>query len=298
VAEGFFITVCEWASEVRGEVLVFDQGCWYKSEALYDAIRGASFENLILQGTLKEEIQADFDRFLASRETYDRYGIPWKRGVLLVGPPGNGKTHAVKALVNRLSLPCLYVKSFKSEYGTEHGNIHSVFERARQTTPCILVLEDLDSLVDDNNRSFFLNELDGFASNTGVMVLATTNHPERLDPSILDRPSRFDRKYHFELPGLEERVGYLRFWNETVQPELRLSENGTRVVAEATDGYSFAYLKELWLSSMMRWMNKPEPAGMDTVMAEQADLLREQMAYSMDQAVPAAAFVGGEGDED
>ena len=73
-----------------------------------------------------------------------------------------------------------------------------------------------------NNRAFFLNELDGFAANTGVVVIATTNHPEKLDPAILERPSRFDRKYTFTLPAPEERTAYIAHWNTTVEPALRL----------------------------------------------------------------------------
>ena len=68
-----------------------------------------------------------------------------------------------------------------------------VFERARGLRPCVLVLEDLDSLVNDENRSFFLNQIDGFEQNHGLMILATTNHPDRIDSAIIDRPSRFDR---------------------------------------------------------------------------------------------------------
>ena len=69
-----------------------------------------------------------------------------------------------------------------------------VFDKAREMAPCLLVLEDLDSLINDRNRSFFLNQLDGIEGNDGLLVLTTTNHPERLDPALSDRPSRFDRK--------------------------------------------------------------------------------------------------------
>src|SRR6185503_17791707 len=90
IAESFFRAVCDWCTEVRGEILVYDIGGWEKSEELFQAIKSATFENLILPETLKQEIQNDFARFLASREVYEKYGIPWKRGVLLIGPPGNG----------------------------------------------------------------------------------------------------------------------------------------------------------------------------------------------------------------
>ena len=223
VAKDFINAVCRWNAELRGEVLVFSGGCWSKDASLFRAIQGASFDNLILQGNLKQQIREDLERFFAMRQTYEEYGIPWKRGVLFVGPPGNGKTHTVKALINALKMPCLYVKSFRADYGAEENNIRTVFERARKSAPCILVLEDLDSLLNEDNRSFFLNELDGFATNTGIVTLATTNHPEKLDPSILDRPSRFDRKYPFEIPEQPERLAYITLWNETLKPTLRIS---------------------------------------------------------------------------
>jgi AAA+ superfamily predicted ATPase len=277
VAEGFLRAVCEWCAEVRGEILVFDEGEWSKSEELFKAIKTASFDNLILQGRLKQEIQGDFERFFSSRDVYEQYGIPWKRGVLLIGPPGNGKTHMVKALINLLKKPCLYVKSFKSRYGTEPEAMRSVFHRARLTTPCLVVMEDIDSLIDDKNRSFFLNELDGFALNTGVVVLATTNHPERLDPAILDRPSRFDRKYYFELPAAAERRAYLYGWRVRLRPEMAISDGVMERLVSETEGFSFAYLKELFLSSMMQWMSAASPQRMDAIMLERMTRLRDQM---------------------
>jgi AAA+ superfamily predicted ATPase len=277
LAEAFFAEVCEWSSEVRCEVLVFQDGEWTKNKQLFDAIKSATFDNLVLRDTLKQEIQNDFTQFFLSRDIYERYRIPWKRGVLFIGPPGNGKTHTLKALVNQLAQPCLYVKGFKSEYATDQENLALVFARARITTPCVLVMEDLDSMIDDKSRAFFLNELDGFETNTGVVVLATTNHPDRLDPAILDRPSRFDRKYYFDLPASAERTAYVEFWNKELQPELRLSEVMMPELVRQTEGFSFAYLKELFLSSMTRWMAEGECLSMDRVVLAQAVQLRAQI---------------------
>ncbi len=282
MAKDFIGEVCRWNAELRGEVLVFSGGCWKKDARLFRAIQGASFDNLILQGNLKQQIREDLERFFAMRQTYEEYGIPWKRGVLFVGPPGNGKTHTVKALINALNMPCLYIKSFRAEHVTDEDNIHVVFERARKSAPCVLILEDLDSLLTPYNRSFFLNELDGFATNAGIVTLATTNHPEKLDPSILDRPSRFDRKYPFELPEQSERLAYIMLWNETLKPSLRVSEEGAVKLSEMTDGFSFAYLKELFLSSMMSWVGSAEEGNMEQTMVSQVDVLREQMVSTPD----------------
>ncbi len=276
LAEAFFGEVCEWSSEVRTEVLVFQDGEWTKNKELFDAIKSATFDNLVLRDPLKQEIQNDFAQFFLSREVYERYRIPWKRGVLFIGPPGNGKTHTLKALVNQLGKPCLYVKGFKSEYATDQENMRLVFARARITTPCLLVIEDLDSMIDDKTRAFFLNELDGFETNTGVVVLATTNHPDRLDPAILDRPSRFDRKYYFDLPAGAERSAYIAAWNKELRPELRLSEAVTIEVVQQTEGFSFAYMKELFLSSMMQWMATRD-VPMDRIILGQTTQLQEQI---------------------
>ncbi len=202
--------VCEWNTEVRGEILVYENGDWLKDPNLFQSIKTANFDNLILSGTLKQDIQDEFTNFFASSKIYEDYGVPWKRGILFFGSPGNGKTHAAKAIINQTQKPCLYVKSFDSYYGTSHSNISRVFERARQLAPCIVMLEDLDSLIDEDNRSFFLNIVDGFASNQGVVILATTNHPEQIDPALLDRGGRFDSKYHFDLPALTERASYIK----------------------------------------------------------------------------------------
>ena len=76
----------------------------------------------------------------------------------------------------------------------EEGSMQEVFNKARQLSPCVLILEDMDSLINDRNRSFFLNQLDGIEGNDGLLILATTNHFDRLDPGLSSRPSRFDRK--------------------------------------------------------------------------------------------------------
>ena len=277
IARAFFMAVSKWNSEIRSEVLVFD-GHWYKDENLFQDIKGATFDNLVLRGTLKQEIRDDLVQFFASRTLYEKYRIPWKRGILFIGPPGNGKTHAVKALINSMEQPCLYVKSL-------HG-IQQVFDRARRTSPCILVIEDLDSQLHPQNRSAFLNELDGFAANIGIVTLATTNHPERLDPAILDRPSRFDRKYHFELPDTPERFAYLTVWNASLEPTLQLPNEGISKISELTADFSFAYLKELFLSAMMQWITRPEQSTMEEVMMSKVTTLREQMvsAHTLDDA--------------
>jgi hypothetical protein len=276
-ARRFAEEVCAFCNEPRGAILRFTGGCFAHDRELFRAVADSSFDDLVLAGDLKERIVEDFTSFLGARAEYERYGVAYKRGVLLLGPPGNGKTHCLRALVKMLALPCIYVTSLKSRYGTEDGNIDAVFARAKEITPCILVFEDLDAMIHDKNRSFFLNKLDGLSNASGLVTLATTNHPARLDPAILERPSRFDRKYHFDLPGALERERYLAQWNARVDAAMRVEPPAVAELVEETEGFSFAYLKELWISAMIRWVHDRKPGAMRAHLRAQLKTLREQM---------------------
>ena len=108
-------------------------------------------------------------------------------------------------------------------------------------------------MITDRVKSFFLNEVDGLESNEGLMMLGSTNYLERLDAGISKRPGRFDRKYHFALPATAERVKYCEYWrnkltkNNKIEYPPKLSE----AIAEITEGFSFAYLKETFITSLL-----------------------------------------------
>jgi ATPase family associated with various cellular activities (AAA) len=282
VAEAFLRSVCEWCCMPRSQVLVFQGGGWWKNKDLFESVQRASFDDIVLPGGLKQEIQMDLENFFQSKATYEQYGVAWRRGLFFVGPPGNGKTQTVKALIKQARKPCLYIKSFESLHGSVDANVKEVFNRARQSAPCVVVMEDLDSLISKKSLSFLLNEMDGFAENNGIAVLATTNNPERIDPALIDRPGRFDRKFHFGPPGPAERREYLRQWNNSLAEEMRLTEQGLEQVAGVTEGFSFAYLKELRISAMTEWVSGSRTVSMDRVMESRAAILKEQMRSPKD----------------
>lgn len=285
VAEEFILEVARTTHAPSDSVLVFSNGRWSRSHSIYQAMQTASFDNLILAEKMKEEIRDDFLQFLNAEERFAELGVAWKRGALIIGPPGNGKTHCVRALVKQLGIPSLYVQSLSHHYYTAEQMWQEVFDRARGLSPCVLVLEDLDALVTDENRSYFLNQLDGFEQNHGMIVLATTNHPDRIDAAIIERPSRFDRKYHFNLPDHAERLAYLDLWRQQLEPETGLCVADIEIVAADTEGFSFAYLKELVISAVMKWMADPS-VGFAFVMSDQVLSLQKQMKTSS-QTIPA-----------
>jgi transitional endoplasmic reticulum ATPase len=147
--------------------------------------------------------------------------------------------------------------------------IRAIFSHARIMAPCLLIFEDLDSLVTDKTRSYFLNEVDGLESNDGILMIGSTNHLDALDPAISKRPSRFDRKYHFQLPGEQERIAYCQFWRRKLADNdmVDFQDELCPIIAKMTEGFSFAYLKELfvWALLAIAWGGsvEEEEAGSD-----------------------------------
>jgi hypothetical protein len=153
---------------------------------------------------------------------------------------------------DKMSVPTLYVRSLVSIGGPEYA-LSQIFTKARQTAPCYLVFEDLDSIVNDRVRSYFLNEVDGLKSNDGILMVGSTNHLDRLDPGISKRPSRFDRKYYFPDPDYDQRVRYAQFWQNKLKDnnDIDFPDELCSAVAKITDKFSFAYMQEAFVASLL-----------------------------------------------
>jgi transitional endoplasmic reticulum ATPase len=252
-----------WGAELHNQVWVFDQGYWQKSAELYNSVQKSHWEDVILEEDMKKQIIADVEHFFDGQETYAQLKVPWKRGIIYYGPPGNGKTISIKAMMHslyqrgthgstKMSVPTLYVRTLASFGGPEYS-IRQIFAKARQAAPCYLVFEDLDSIVDDRVRSYFLNEVDGLRSNDGILMVGSTNHLDRLDPGISKRPSRFDRKYYFPNPDYEQRVQYAQFWQGKLQDndDVEFPDKLCPAIAKITDKFSFAYMQEAFVASLL-----------------------------------------------
>jgi hypothetical protein len=254
-------------------------GWWHESEPLDRAIQAARWDDLVLPAPLARTIEMHTCGFFDAEADFHGLGLSWKRGLLLTGPPGNGKTFLIRAILNRLPVPRLIVKSF----GDDPDDVQEVFDKVRELSPCVLVLEDLDSLVPKGLLSSVLNSLDGAEPLNGVLVLATTNHPERLDPAIRNRPSRFDRVIDFGPPARPERAELLRRLLSRAPREARLSRRQVEALAEATEGFSYAYLKELAISAVVSWAQERRPRALYGIAQGLVVELRAQMeAQSQD----------------
>ena len=251
-------TAGSWQNTLHGEIWVFDQGFWQKDAGLWQSIQKSNWADIILPSDLKEDLLNTVQRFYDSRDTYKQLHVPWKRGLIFYGPPGNGKTVSIKATMKTLydradPVSTLYVKSLVSWAGPEYS-ISQIFAQARREAPCYLVFEDLDSLVTDQVRSFFLNAVDGLSQNEGILMVGSTNHLDKLDPGIAKRPSRFDRKYLFPNPDLEQRTRYCELWQRKLKDnkDIDYPDSLLKPIAKLMDGFSFAYMQEAFISTLLK----------------------------------------------
>lgn len=255
------LAVCKWGHNIHNKVLIFDGGYWQTSAELWQSVQSANWEDVILEEGMKKSIIGEVDKFFGSRERYQKLRVPWKRGVIFHGPPGNGKTISIKATMHTLysrpdPIPTLYVRSLSGYAGPE-ASLSTIFGKARQQAPCFLVFEDLDSIVTDSVRSYFLNEVDGLRNNDGILMVGSTNHLDRLDPGISKRPSRFDRKYLFSDPSMEQRVQYCEYWRTKLSDneDIEFPEILNKAIASITKGFSFAYIQEAFVAALLAIAN-------------------------------------------
>ena len=184
---------------------------------------GIKFADVAGEDEAKENLQ-EIVNYLHDPSKYQEIGASMPKGVLLVGPPGTGKTMLAKAVAGEANVPFFSMSG--SEFvemfvGMGASKVRDLFKQAKEKAPCIVFIDEIDAigkkrdgqLSGNDEREQTLNqlltEMDGFDGNTGVIILAATNRPESLDPA-LTRPGRFDRRVPVELPDLKGREAILR----------------------------------------------------------------------------------------
>ena len=204
----------------------------------------------------EQELEEVVD-FLKSREKFQDVGARIPRGVLLIGPPGTGKTLLAKAIAGEAGVP--YFSISGSEFvemfvGVGASRVRDLFDQAKRNTPCIIFIDEIDAVGrhrgaglggshDEREQTLnqILTEMDGFDTNTSVIVLAATNRPDILDPALL-RPGRFDRRVVLDLPDVDGRVAILKVH---IKGKPLAKEIDLNVLARETVGFSGADLANL-----------------------------------------------------
>ena len=185
---------------------------------------GIRFADVAGEDEAKENLQEIVD-YLHDPGKYESIGASMPKGILLVGPPGTGKTMLAKAVAGESNVPFFSISG--SEFvemfvGMGASKVRDLFKQAKEKAPCIVFIDEIDAIGqkrsggqyggnDEREQTLnqLLTEMDGFEGNTGVIILAATNRPESLDPA-LTRPGRFDRRVPVELPDLKGREEILR----------------------------------------------------------------------------------------
>jgi SpoVK/Ycf46/Vps4 family AAA+-type ATPase len=163
------------------------------------------------------------------------------------------------------------IKTIMSEYnfkpvtilpGADDHSIRDAFAYAEEQSPSLLYFEDLDSILEKNDISSFLNLMDGIAAKNGLLVVATANEIKKLKPSITDRPSRFDRKFEIPLPNQNMSLSYLKKWFGNL---ITLKKCKELAKCAEKHEFSYAYLKDIYISSMFEALsnNRKTPTEKD-----------------------------------
>lgn len=196
-----------------------------------------------------KEILEDIDKFWKRADVFKKYGYTHKRGILLHGPPGNGKSYLIQLLsqylINDMKGIILNLKDYSSvELFLEFAG--PVIRTIEKNTPMIVIMEDIDNILeyDRSTLTKVLNMLDGIKQIDKVVYIATTNYPEKLQERISNRPSRFDRKYKINKPNAQIREYYIK---NKLEPD-DLAKIDLKKWVEKTKGLSISHLKELIVS--------------------------------------------------
>ena len=211
-----------------------------------------TFKDVAGQEGAKQEVQEIVD-FLKNPQKYTELGGKIPKGALLVGPPGTGKTLLAKAVAGEADVPFFsmagsdFVEMF---VGVGASRVRDLFQQAKEKAPCIVFIDEIDAIgrargknpslggndERENTLNQLLTEMDGFGTNTGVIVLAATNRVEILDPALL-RAGRFDRQIHVDLPELSERVAIFKVHWAPLKVDQSLD---IEMLARQTPGFSGA----------------------------------------------------------
>ncbi|MFN6462332.1 MAG: AAA family ATPase [Nostoc sp. DedVER02] len=214
----------------------------------------ASWQGVGGLGDVLKEIRELVEIPLKRPDLLVKLGLEPPRGVLLVGPPGTGKTLTARVLAEELELNYIAINGpevMSKYYGEAEARLRSIFEKATRSAPCLIFIDEIDSLAPDRSQvegevekrlvAQLLGLMDGFAKTEGVLVLAATNRPDHLDPA-LRRPGRFDREVHFRVPDRNGRLEILTILTNAMPLETAVDLGA---IADLAVGFVGADIKAL-----------------------------------------------------
>ena len=259
----------EMAGFIGGILDIVDKENFYQGKKIefsgrirFLDVKDRSWDSIVLESEVKHEINANTVDFLRRNDEWSKYGIPLKRGILLAGEPGTGKTIICKALMAEADgITCVTTNGYALD---DDDYITELYELAEDLSPCIVFIEDID-LIGQSRMEFgyqrgsallsLLSVMDGVEEQQEVVTIATTNCLETLDKALSERPSRFDRVIKLSRPSIEQRIELIRRLCEKIP----LDGDTQEYIAGKTKNCTPAQLQEIIYSLVIqRTIGSPE----------------------------------------
>jgi len=272
--------------QVKDQTGLYLETAWGRSrlQARYD------WESVVMDANARRMVRSDFELFFEREDWFRQHNLPYRRGYLLWGAPGNGKSATIRVMAAHPYIQPYTLDLSDSE--EKSADVLRLFEKAAENTPALVILEDLDRAFPTEGKrtqertvSFqtLLNCLDGVGSQDGVIVVATANDPTCLDAAILKRPGRFDRVVQFRNPDPDLRREYYQRLSAV------LTGDEFEIAIEQTEGFSFAQLRETYILGAQSAFEH----GRDVGVADVVEAIELQAAGAQDlkTSVTAPGFV-------
>ena len=250
-----------------------------------DSAGSIKFDDVAGEDEAKENL-SEIVNYLHDPSKYRDIGASMPKGILLVGPPGTGKTMLAKAVAGEANVPFFSISG--SEFvemfvGMGASKVRDLFKQAKEKAPCIVFIDEIDAIGKKRDGGKFgggndereqtlnqlLTEMDGFEGNNGVIILAATNRPESLDPA-LTRPGRFDRRVPVELPDLQGREAILRVHAKKIKTEPNINY---AQIARMASGASGAELANIVNEAALRAVRNHRTAASQADMEESIEVV-------------------------
>ena len=245
----------QMAKKAGGDSMMFGMGGMGKSNAkvYVKSSNGIKFTDVAGEDEAKENL-TEIVEYLHDPDKYKEIGASMPKGILLVGPPGTGKTMLAKAVAGEANVPFFSMSGSESVemfVGMGASKVRDLFKQAKEKAPCIVFIDEIDAIGkkrdgqvggnDEREQTLnqLLTEMDGFEGNNGVIILAATNRPESLDPALL-RPGRFDRRVPVELPDLKGREEILKVHARKIKVADNVDFNKIARMASGASGAELA----------------------------------------------------------